>query len=131
MSMARVVVVASSDVATDVLEAYVAPDDELHVVVPAVEQSRLQWLANDEDGARARAEAVGEEIGRTAPTVPVETAARPDAPSQVVRDAIAEHGPDRVLLVVRGGEDATWLETGEDAQVPPLIDGVPVYRISV
>ena len=29
--------------------------DEVRVVVPAVEQSKLQWLANDEDEARAEA----------------------------------------------------------------------------
>ena len=46
--MARIVVVASSELDRDALASILEPDDELHVVVAAVEQSRLQWLANDE-----------------------------------------------------------------------------------
>jgi hypothetical protein len=53
--MARVVVVASSDVPGAALSKVVSPDDELRIVVSAVEQSRLQWLTNDEQGGRADA----------------------------------------------------------------------------
>src|SRR5262245_22402211 len=64
--MARVVVVATSPVDQDALADHVDADDELFVVVPAVEQSRLQWLTNDEDDARSEAEAVGESIATDA-----------------------------------------------------------------
>ncbi len=59
--MARIVVVASSEMDRDALASVLEPDDELHVVVAAVEQSRLQWLANDEGDARRQAEEVGED----------------------------------------------------------------------
>lgn len=65
--MARVVVVASAELDRKALGDVLAPDDELHVVVPAIEQSRLQWNTNDEGAARTQAERVGEEIGRAAP----------------------------------------------------------------
>src|SRR5262245_22130880 len=35
---------------------------DVRVVVPAVRQSRLEWLANDEDDARQRAEEAASEI---------------------------------------------------------------------
>ena len=59
--MARIVVVASSEMDRDALESVLEPDDELHVVVAAVEQSWLQWLANDEGDARKQAEQVGDD----------------------------------------------------------------------
>ncbi len=61
--MARIVVVASAELDRDALASILEPDDDLHVVVAAVEQSRLQWLANDEGDARRYAEQVGEAIG--------------------------------------------------------------------
>jgi len=47
----------------------------------------------------------------------------------VVSDAIAEHRPDRVLVALRDGEEATWLEESELDELPSVIDGVPVGRI--
>jgi hypothetical protein len=127
----RVVVVASSEVPQEVLDELVGPDDELHVVVPAVEQSRLQWLANDEGEARAEAEGVGEEIGRAAAAEPASVDVKRDDPAQLVFDAVAEHGPDLIVLALRGGEDATWLEQGELGAVPSEIGGVPLVRVRI
>jgi hypothetical protein len=129
--MARVVVVSSSEISRAALADAVSADDEVFVVVPAVEQSRLQWLANDEDRARVEARAVGESIARAAPGDAAEVDVKPDSPQQVVRDAIAEHQPDRIVLALREGEDATWLEEGELDELPHEIDGVPVERISL
>ena len=56
---------------------------------------------------------------------------KPDVPSQTVLDAIAEHRPDRILVAVREGEDATWLETDELDRVPGQIAGVPVTRVAI
>ena len=128
--MARVVVVASSDLPRAALSDVVSPDDELRIVVPAVEQSRLQWLTNDEDGARAEASAVGEAIRRVAP-VDAKVEVKPDLPRQLVLDAIAEHDPAKVVVALREGEDATWLEEGELDGLPTEIEGVPVVRISI
>lgn len=129
--MARVVVVTSSEIDPDTLARVVLPDDDLHVVVPAVEQSRLQWLANDEDAARRDALVVGKSVGDAAPPEPASVDVRPDAPYQVLRDAIVEHRPDRIVLALREGEGASWLEDGELDEVPSEIDGVPVVRISI
>lgn len=129
--MARVVVVSSSEIEREALSDVVDADDELHVVVPAVEQSRLQWLANDEGDAREEALAVGESVGREAPAEPSSVDVKPDAPSQVVLDAIAEHSPDRIVVALREGEEATWLEDGELDELPREIGGIPVVRISI
>lgn len=109
----------------------ISADDELFVVVPAVEQSRLQWLTNDESAARATAQEIGETIASDAPATATDVDVKPEAPSQAVLDAIAEHDPDRIVVVLREGEDATWLEEGELAQVPGRIAGVPVTRVAV
>jgi hypothetical protein len=129
--MARIVVVATSPVDRAVLAKHVDPEDELFVVVPAVEQSRLAWLTNDEGEARDEAQAVGESIAADAPPVAAAVDVKPDVPSQAVRDAIAEHRPDRIIAAVREGEDATWLEDEELARVPGQIAGVPVTRIEI
>lgn len=122
---------SSSEIEREALSDVVDADDELHVVVPAVEQSRLQWLANDEGDAREEALAVGESVGREAPAEPSSVDVKPDAPSQVVLDAIAEHSPDRIVVALREGEEATWLEDGELDELPREIGGIPVVRISI
>ena len=129
--MARVVVVSSMEIAPEALGDHVNADDELFVVVPAVEQSRLQWLANDESAARETAQQIGETIASDAPATATDVEVKPDVPSQVVLDTIAEHHPDRIIVVLREGEDATWLEEGELAQVPGQIAGVLVTRVAV
>ncbi|MGH3126690.1 MAG: hypothetical protein ACRDPX_02105 [Gaiellaceae bacterium] len=129
--MARVVVVSSSQLDKQTLWGVVASDDELHVVVPAVKQSRLQWLTNDEDKARAEALAVGEAVAKAAPADASDVEVKSDPPQQVVRDAIAEHRPDRVVVALRDGEEATWLEEGGLDELPGAIDGVPVERIRI
>lgn len=129
--MARVVVVASSDLPRAALSAVVSPADELCIVVPAVEQSRLQWLTNDEDGARAEAYEVGEAISRAAPAEATNVEVKSDLPRQLVLDAIAEHHPAKIVVAIREGEDATWLEDGELDGLPTEIEGIPVVQISV
>ncbi len=129
--MARIVVVSSSQIERSVLSEVVAADDDLYVVVPAVEQSRLQWLTNDEGTARAEAREVGESVGRAAATEPASVVVKPDTPNQVVLDAIAEHQPDRIVVALREGEEATWLEEGGLDELPREIDGIPVVRISI
>lgn len=127
--MSRIVVVATAPVDRDELAEHVDPTDELVVVVPAVEQSRLDWLANDEDAARGRAQELGEAVAAEAPADAESIEVKPDSASQAVLDAIAEHDPDRVVAVVREGEDATWLEDAD--WIPAALGGVPVARVDV
>ena len=131
LAMARVVVVSSTEIDPAVLGEHVDPEDEVHVVVPAVEQSRLQWLTNDEDRARQRAEKLGEAIAESAPSESSTVEVKSDLPSRAVLDAIAEHDPERILLVLREGEEASWLEEGELDQVPGEIAGIPVTHVEV
>ncbi|HUG65095.1 MAG TPA: hypothetical protein VMK83_07750 [Gaiellaceae bacterium] len=127
--MARIVVVSTAEIREGALGTHVLPTDELVVVVPAVEQSRLDWLTNDEGDAREHAQHVGEAIASDAPGSEASVEVTSDVPSQAVLDAIAEHEPDRIIVALRDGEDATWLEEGELAQVPGEIAGVPVTRV--
>ena len=129
--MARVVVVSSMEIEPSALGEEISADDELFVVVPAVEQSRLAWLTNDESAAREEAQAVGESIAADAPPAAPAVDVKPDVPSQAVRDAIAEHRPDRIIVAVREGDDATWLEADELDRVPGQIAGVPVTRVEI
>jgi nucleotide-binding universal stress UspA family protein len=129
--VARVVVVSSSEIRPEALSEVVSADDELYIVVPAVEQSRLQWLANDEAGAREDAVAVGESVATAARAEPSSIEVKPDPPKQVVLDAIAEHQPDRIVVALRDGEEATWLEQGELDELPSEIDGIPVTSIRI
>lgn len=129
--MSRVVVIASSEIRRDVLSAVVSPDDELRIVVPAVEQSRLSWLTNDEDDARAEASEVGKAIERAAPAQETSVEVKSDLPSQLVMDAIAEHDPAKVVVALRDDEEATWLEDGALAALPPEIAGIPIVRLRV
>lgn len=115
----------------DALQDVVAPEDELFVLVPAVEQSRLEWLANDEDAARERAARVADEIESEAPADATSTEVKPDRPGQLVLDAVARHNPDRVVLALRRGDDASWLEEGELAAIPPSVNGVPVLHLDL
>jgi hypothetical protein len=129
--MARVVVVASAEVERSELRDAIDPGDELVVVAPAVEQSFLEWLANDEGDARAQARDVAEGVDDEAPTDAEQVQVKPDPPAQLVRDAIAEHNPDRIVVALRAGDDATWLEDGELDEIPREIEGVPVTQIRI
>jgi hypothetical protein len=129
--VARVVVISSSEIEPRALSEVVSADDELHIVVPSVEQSRLQWLANDEGDAREDAAAVGASVAKAARAEPSSVDVKPDAPRQVVLDAIAEHQPDRIVVALRDGEEATWLEDGELDELPREIDGIPVTPIRI
>jgi hypothetical protein len=129
--VSRIVVVSTTEVQPGALDEVVDPGDELIVVAPAVEQSRLDWLANDEDEARRRAREVGEAISEEAPTAAAAIEVNPETPRQAVLDAIGEHRPDRVIVVLRDGDDASWMEEGELGDVPGEIGGVPITCIHV
>ena len=86
--MRNVLVISSSEWPVAALRAALGDDvDELRVVVPAVHQSRLQWLTNADDDARERAD---------------------DAAS-----SIADALPSRETEASAGDSDPTWLEEGD------------------
>lgn len=129
MTVRRVVIVSTVELDRAAVAELVPRNAEVVVVVPAVEQSRLQWLTNEEDAARrhaaARAEQIGEETENTVATV----VGDPD-PLLAVKDALRTFDADEILVVGRSGEDATWLERGGLDELSRQIDGVRVRSVS-
>jgi hypothetical protein len=84
---------------------------ELHVVSPASKVSPLQWLANEEDEARAEAERTAE---RTADSIGDEDRLQAEVgdtdPIQAAEDALREFEADEIVVIVPPEEKASWLE---------------------
>ena len=104
--------------------------DELRVVVPAVKQSRLQWLTNADDDAREEAEDAAASID-DATSDDVEAEAGDPDPLQAAEDALAEFEADELVVVTRPDEEATWLEEGRAADIEKRFLGLKVTRLVV
>ncbi len=104
--------------------------DELKVVVPAVKQSRLQWLTNADDDAREQAEGAAASID-DATSDAVEAEAGDSDPLQAAEDALAEFEADELVVVTRPDEEATWLEEGRAADIEQRFPGLEVTRLVV
>jgi GABA permease len=106
-------------------------DAELRVVAPAADVSPLQWLANDEDAARAEA---AEAASRTADAVAgearVETEVGDSDPVKAIEDALRTFPADEVIVVTPAGERANWLESGAGEDARDRFD-VPVTEIEL
>ena len=89
-------------------------DPEVKVVATASDLSPLDWLANDEDDARAEAEARAERVGSAvAPEADqVEAEVGDTDPVQAIEDALRTFPADELVLVTRKEDDAGWLEEG-------------------
>jgi hypothetical protein len=87
---------------------------ELKVVATASDLSPLDWLANDEDDARAEAESRAVEVGQAvAPQADqVEAEVGDSDPVQAIEDALRTFPADELVLVTRKADDAGWLEEG-------------------
>ena len=87
---------------------------EVKVVATASDLSPLDWLANDEDDARAEAEARAKGVGRAvAPEADgVEAEVGDTDPVQAIEDALRTFPADELVLVTRKEDDAGWLEEG-------------------
>lgn len=88
-------------------------DAEVRVVATASDLSPLDWLATDEDEARAEAAERAGEVGRAvAPDAAVETEVGDADPVQAIEDALRTFPADELLLVTRREDEAGWLEEG-------------------
>ena len=102
--MRKVLVVSSSEWPVAALRAALGDDvDELRVVVPAVHQSRLQWLTNADDDARERATEAAASIAEAVPSQETESSAGDSDPLLAVEDALREFPADEVVVVTRPG----------------------------
>jgi hypothetical protein len=102
----------SDAVARERVRAHGGKDAEVLVVAPASNVSPLQWLANDEDAARAEAAERAERVAGELPTDAVETRVGDVDPVTAIEDALRTFPADEILVVTRPDDDATWLEQG-------------------
>ncbi|HWB23084.1 MAG TPA: hypothetical protein VG652_09375 [Gaiellaceae bacterium] len=133
--MARhLLVVVNTEVPTSALRALVysrgGKDAEMLVVAPASDISRLDWLTNAEDDARAGAASLA---GRTADAIPtglVDAQVGDSDPLNAIEDALRTFPADEILVVSRPDAEATWLESGSGLAAQERFS-LPVTRVTV
>jgi hypothetical protein len=105
-------------------------DPEIHVVAPATELSRLQWLASDEDRARAKAARAARKTTKAVEETGdvEETEVGDPDPVQAIEDALRTFPADEVVIVTRPGEEATWLEKDSPQKAFERV-GLPVTHL--
>jgi len=117
----RLLVVVTTDVQDATLREHVrrlaGEDAELLVVAPASDISRLDWLTNAEDDARAEAHSLAHKAAEATPTADVEAQVGDSDPVKAIEDALREFPADQVLIVTRPDDDASWLEQGSGQTV--------------
>lgn len=124
------VVLSTLELTGDVVRRVAGADaTEAIVVVPAVRQSRLQWLTNEEDRAREVARDAAARLADEATGQAVAAGEGDADPLLALEDAIREHAPDAVVVVTRPEEDAGWLERRAAAEPAGVVLGVPVTRV--
>lgn len=114
-----------------VREAVGGEIDQLHVVVPAVHQSRLDWLANADNDAIDRADRDAHEIGDGVAARETTSSAGDSDPLVAVADAFREFAIDEVVVITRPDEQAIWLEEGKGREIAKMLQGVPVRRVEL
>jgi hypothetical protein len=132
--MRNVLVVSSVPGAPSELRDALGGDvGEIHVVAPAVKQSRLQWLTNAEDDARAEAERTAEEVASATEgeAEHVEAEAGDSDPLLAVEDALRTFDADEIVVVTRTGENASWLEEGAAETIAARFPQLPVKTIQL
>ena len=118
----RVIVVPTASIPDELLQsvvwAHAGTDAEIHVVAPASNVSRLDWLTNAEDDAREDAQALANETAATVPTENVEALVGDSDPLQAIEDALRTFPADEVIIITLPDESGSWLESGagEEAQ---------------
>lgn len=104
---------------------------EVRVVAPAADVSPLEWLANDEDSARAEAAETAEKTaGAVADEARVETEVGASDPVQAIEDALRTFPADEVIVVTPPGEEANWLEADAGEGAKSRFD-VPVTHLAL
>jgi hypothetical protein len=125
----RVLVVTTVRGAEAALRDLLPPDvDEIEVVVPAVRQGVLDWLANDER-AFSEAQEAAERQADQLPGEVVEARAGEADVELAIRDALATFPADEVVVAVRLDDGAGVVEQAATRDLPRTVDGVPVRRV--
>ena len=102
----------------------------MRVVAPAAEISRLDWLTNDEQEARAEAgeRAVDAGLAVAPDAAAVEAEVGDTDPVQAIEDALREFPAEELVLVTHPDEDASWLEEGAAEEALARFD-LPITRL--
>jgi hypothetical protein len=132
--MRNVLVLSSvADVPRELHAALGGEVGEIHVVAPAVRQSRLQWLTNAEDDARAEAERIAAEVASAAEVDAdrVHAEVGDSDPLLAVEDALRTFDADEIVVLTRTGEDASWLEEGAAETIADRFPQLPVKTIEL
>jgi hypothetical protein len=129
--MANVLLVSTVDDAEEALAGRIGAQDTVKVVVPAVRQGFLDWLANDE---RAFAHAA-DVAARTADRLPGETAEAKAGEADVelaIQDALATFPADEILVALHPEHERDFVEAKASEDVPTrTYRGVPVRVVVV
>jgi hypothetical protein len=127
----RILVLSTVEVADVELGRYIDPSDTIKVVVPAVRQGFLDWLANDQE-AFAHAEEVAAETAAALPGHAVDSRAGEADVGLAIRDALATFAADEIIVAVRNSDDAGIVESMATKDAPSRsVDGVPVRFVIV
>ena len=112
----RLLVVVTTEVADANVNEFVrrsaGEDAEVRVIAPASGISRLDWLTNAEDDARADAGSLADRTAEAAPTTDVQAEVDDSDPVKAIEDALREFPADEVLVISHLDDDASWLEAG-------------------
>lgn len=127
----NILVLSTVENAADRLGRFTEPDDTVMVVVPAVRQGFLDWLANDQK-AFAHAEEVATETAAALPGHAVRASAGEADVALAIRDALATFAADEIIVAVRNDDDAGIVESMATRNAPQRsVEGVPVRCIVV
>jgi G3E family GTPase len=123
---------AESDLSEELRRAIGDSTATVRIVAPATDVSKLDWLTNGEDDARAEAR----DAAHTAATAVESTSVEIDRTShdteaaQAVVDALRGFDADEIVVVTRPGDDVNRLE--QDALASALeSSGAPVRRVEL
>jgi hypothetical protein len=117
----RVLVVANTSIPEAKLRervrTHAGEDAELLVVAPASKISKLDWLTNAEDDARAEAARRADDVAEAVPGDDVETRVGDSDPVNAIEDALRDFPAEEVIVITRPDEEAEWLEEGSGEAV--------------
>jgi hypothetical protein len=129
--MANVLVVSTVDDAERALSAHLSAGDTLKVVVPAVRQGFLDWLANDER-AFAHATEVAARTADALPGEPVEAKAGEADVELAIKDALATFPADEILVALHPKDERSFVEAKGSEYAPTrAFRGVPIRVVVV